>query len=440
MLKRYDVESARSSILKRIPLDEMPVPQALLDGIARLFGEALTPEEAVARILKDVRLRGDEALYEWSARLDGSGGEGFVVPPAQIQKALDGLDSGLRVALAASIARVEAFHRAQPLTSWLTQNLGGTLGQMVRPIRRVGLYIPSGTAPLPSSLIMTAVIARVAGVGEIALVTPPERGSGRVSPIILATAALLGIDEVYALGGAQAVAALAYGTRTVRAVDKIYGPGNLFVTLAKRRVFGTVGIDSIAGPTETVVIADDSAHPAWVAADLLAQAEHDTLAAAILLSPSEALIEAVQNELARQLPQRSRQMILAAALDGRSGAVLTADLEEALLLANAYAPEHLCLSVRAPWALVPRVTSAGGVFLGDYSCEVLGDYAAGPSHVMPTGGSARFASPLNVLDFVHFVSLVALDESTSRQVAATAAVLAHAEGLDAHENAARVRL
>jgi histidinol dehydrogenase len=270
-------------------------------------------------------------------------------------------------------------------------------------------------------------------------VAPPQWGTGEIAPIILAAAALSGIEEVYAIGGAQAIAALAYGTESIRPVDKIFGPGNLFVTLAKRQVFGVVGIDGLAGPTETVVVADESARPAWVAADLLAQAEHDVLAAAILLTPSRELIEQVQVEVGRQLEQRSRAEIISASLANRSGAVLTRDLAEAVQLANEYAPEHLCLAVRDPWALADQVTAAGGIFMGEHSFEVLGDYVAGPSHVMPTGGSARFASPLNVLDFVHIVSLIALDPATTRQIAPAAATIALAEGLDAHAASAQFR-
>jgi histidinol dehydrogenase len=257
--------------------------------------------------------------------------------------------------------------------------------------------------------------------------------------MILAACAIAGVDEVYLLGGAQAIGALAYGTETIRPVDKIFGPGNLFVTLAKRQVYGIVGIDGLAGPTETVVIADDSANPAWVAADLLAQAEHDLLASAILLTPSQTTIEAVQIEAARQLEQRGRAEIIAASLENRGGAVLTADLDEAVALANEYAPEHLGLSVRDPWPLVEKVQNAGGVFVGEHSFEVLGDYLAGPSHVMPTGGSARFASPLNVWDFVKIVSLVALDRKTAQTVGPVAAEIAGAECLDAHANAALLR-
>jgi histidinol dehydrogenase len=277
-------------------------------------------------------------------------------------------------------------------------------------------------------------------VPEIVLVTPPQRKTGKVAPIILAAAALLGIREVYALGGAQAIGAMAFGTPSIRKVDKIFGPGNLFVTLAKRQVFGVVGIDGLAGPTETLVIADGSARAEWVAADLLAQAEHDVLAAAILITPSRDLITRVQQEIERQVVKLGRREIIEASLADRSGAVLAQDLEEAVRLANGYAPEHLCLSVTDPWRWLDKVQAAGGIFMGEHSFEVLGDYVAGPSHVMPTGGSARFASPLNVLDFVHLVSLIGLDPATTRQIAPAAAVLAAAEGLDAHANAARFRL
>jgi histidinol dehydrogenase len=444
MLKQYDPGSAKQTILKRTPPDEFPVGGRVLDGIAQLFGEALTPEQAVTRILKDVRTNGDSALQKWTRTLDGLDLEPNPVSKESLQAALDSIPPAPREALEQARARIEAFHRRQPLASWFTNDLGGALGQIIRPIQRVGLYVPGGTAPLPSTVLMSAVPARVAGVQEIVVVTPPDRNladrTPPVDPMILAACAIAGVDQVYLLGGAQAVAALAYGTETISAVDKIFGPGNLFVTLAKRQVYGVVGIDGLAGPTETVVIADEFANPAWVAADLLAQAEHDLLASAILLTPSQALIEKVQVEVARQIEQRERAEIIAASLENRGGAVLTRDLEQAVDLANAYAPEHLALSVRDPWRWAEQVKNAGGVFLGEHSFEVLGDYIAGPSHVMPTGGSARFASPLNVWDFVKIVSLVALDEKTARRIGQAAATLAHAERLDAHAEAALLRL
>ena len=438
-MRIYSVEEAQKSILKRRPLDEWPVGERVLDSIARVFGERLTPEQAVQRILREVRQGGDRALREWSQRLDDFAPHSFRVPPQELQEALRTLDPQVRQALEQAAARIEAFYRRQPLISWMSQDLGGVLGQLVRPIRRVGLYVPGGTAPLPSTVLMTAIPARVAGVQEIAITVPPQRGSGQVSKVTLAAAALAGVEEVYALGGAQAIAALAFGTESIPAVDKLFGPGNLFVTLAKRQVFGVVGIDGLAGPTETMVIADEAARPDWVAADLLAQAEHDVLASAILLTPSGSLAQAVQAEIARQMESLPRGEIVAQALEHQSGIVLTRDLHQAVELANAYGAEHLCLAVRQPWEWVDKITAAGGLFLGEYSFEVLGDYIAGPSHVMPTGGTARFASPLNLMDFVRLISLVALDERTARSLAPLAAQLARAEGLEAHARAADQR-
>lgn len=443
MLKQYDPQTAKQTILKRTPPDEFPVSQRVLDSIAQLFGEALSPEQAVSRILKDVRMNGDSALQKWTHTLDSIDLQPAPVSRVLIQAALDSLAPEKRIALEQAAARIESFHRRQPLTAWFINELGGTLGQIIRPIQRVGLYVPGGTAPLPSTVLMSAIPARVAGVKEIIVVTPPNRSISTnppVDPMILAACAIAGVDKVYLLGGAQAIAALAYGTETISAVDKIFGPGNLFVTLAKRQVYGVVGIDGLAGPTETIIIADESVNPAWVAADLSAQAEHDLLASAILLTPSQALIEEVRIQIAQQIEQRGRADIISASLENRGGAVLTRDLDEAVQLANDYAPEHLALSVRDPWRWVEKVNNAGGVFVGENSFEVLGDYLAGPSHVMPTGGSARFASPLNVWDFVKIVSLVALDESTAGAIGPIAAAIAESEGLDAHANAALIRL
>ncbi len=443
MFKQYDPQPARQTILKRTPPDEFPISQRVSDSIAQLFGERLTPDEAVSKILKDVRMNGDSALQTWTLTLDALDLKPAPVSKDLIQSALDSISPVQRAALEKAAARIETFHRHQPLTSWFTNELGGTLGQIIRPIQRVGLYVPGGTAPLPSTVLMSAIPARVAGVREIVVVTPPNHSFADaklpVDPLILAACAMAHVDEVYLLGGAQAIGALAYGTETIAQVDKIFGPGNLFVTLAKRQVYGVVGIDGLAGPTETVVIADEFATPKWVAADLLAQAEHDLLASAILLTSSQTLIENVQIEIAQQLEQRGRAEIIAASLENRGGVVLTRDLEEAVQLANEYAPEHLGLSVRDPWRWVEKVNNSGGVFMGEHSFEVLGDYLAGPSHVMPTGGSARFASPLNVWDFVKIVSLIALDESTAQAISPIAATIAESEQLDAHANAALLR-
>jgi histidinol dehydrogenase len=302
---------------------------------------------------------------------------------------------------------------------------------MIRPLERVGVYAPGGSAPYPSTLIMCVVPAQVAGVEEITVSTPPGR-DGQPAPVILAAAHACGVEKVYRIGGAQAVAALAFGTQSIPRVDKIVGPGNIFVVLAKQQVYGVVDIDGLPGPTETLVVADADADPALVAADLLAQAEHDTLASAILVTPSRSLGEAVQAEVARQMEALSRAEIIAESLDGQGGIVVCADLDQAVELANLYAAEHLCLHVADPWSLVGKVKHAGGVFLGENSYEVLGDYVAGPTHVMPTMGTARFASPLSVRDFTKIISLFALGEDESREIGRAAQTLAEAEGLTAH--------
>jgi histidinol dehydrogenase len=386
----------------------------------------------VTAILADVRARGDAALREYTLQFDHLDIQEFRIP--DLKAAYDHVPPNIVTALRLAAERVEAFHRKQPLTSWITHDLGGTLGQVVTPIDRVGVYVPGGTAPLPSSLLHTVIPARVAGVREVIVATPPHP-----DPIILAAADIAGVDALYQVGGAQAIAALAYGTQTIPRVDKIVGPGNLYVVLAKKLVFGSVGIESLPGPTETVVIADESANPDWVAADLLAQAEHDVLASAVLLTPSRSFAETVQVEISRRIEQLSRAAIITQTFERGSGMVITANLAEAAALADEYAPEHLCLAVRDPWTWVPKIHHAGGIFIGEHSCEVLGDYVAGPSHVMPTAGSARFSSPLNVWDFVRLTSLVALDEDTTAQIAPQAARIAQAEGLDGHASAALAR-
>ncbi|MCS6908047.1 MAG: histidinol dehydrogenase [Anaerolineales bacterium] len=446
MLPIYDLATAKQSILLRTPLAQQEVPSEILARIEALFGERLTPAQAVHRILEDVRLRGDKALRHWTERLDGITLDTFRIPPQELRQALDKLPERTIEALREGARRIEAFHLRQPLHSWLIQGNEGTLGQLVRPIERVGVYVPGGTAPLPSTVLMTVIPARVAGVAQIALATPPDRRTGKVSPVTLAAAAIAGADEVYTIGGAQAIAALAYGTESIPAVDKIVGPGNLFVTLAKQQVYGIVGIDGLAGPTETMILADETANPEWVAADLLAQAEHDPLASAILLTPSSKLATAVQRQVALQLegdhrfPALSREQILAISLKHRSGIVLVENLEQACQIVNQFAPEHLALCVANPWQWVEKIHSAGAIFIGEHSFEVLGDYIAGPSHVLPTGGTARFASSLSCLDFVRVIGLVALAPEVSRQLSPLAAEIAYQEGLDAHAQAALRRL
>jgi len=397
--------------------------------------EDLTYLEKVAAILTDVRTRGDAALKEYSARFDGAELEDFRIPAERIRAAYNFVDQKIVEALKTAANRLEVFHRKQPLTSWITHELGGTLGQIISPLDRVGIYVPGGTAPLPSSLLHAAIPAKVAGVKEVIIATPPNPAA-----IILVAADIAGVSAVYQIGGAQAIAALAYGTETVPNVDKIIGPGNIYVVLAKKLVFGTVGIESLPGPTETVVVADENANPDWVAADLLAQAEHDVLASAILLTPSASLAQAVQAKVAARIEDLSRSEIIAQTFDAGSGIVLTEDLAEAVALADRFAPEHLCLSVSDPWAWIPQIHHAGGIFVGEHSFEVLGDYNAGPSHIMPTAGSARFSSPVNVWDFVRLTSLVALDPATTAMIAPDAALIAQMEGLDGHAMAAEERI
>ncbi len=434
----YTADTARNTILRRKAVGETEQSPTLTAGIARVFGEPLSVEAAVERILRDIRQRGDAAVREWTIRIDGGAPDPFAVPRAEIEAAYTAIDADIRDALQFSADRIRQFHERQPSQSWLDwRDDGGALGQVVRPLERVAVYAPGGTAPYPSTLIHTAVTARVAGVKDVVVATPAGK-DGVIAPVLLAAAKIAGADEVIALGGAQAVGALAYGTESIKKVDKIVGPGNIFVVTAKRQVYGVVDIDGLPGPTETLVIADGDANPVLVAADLLAQAEHDTQSAAILITPSETLARAVQAEIEKQAPALSRLNIITEAM-AQSGAVICADLTEAVALNNLYAPEHLCLHVQNPWEWVGQVQNAGGIFVGEHTYEVLGDYTAGPTHVMPTMGTARFASPLNVRDFTKIISVFGLSEAEAKAISPAAQRLAEAEGLTAHANSVRVR-
>jgi len=436
-----DWQAAAETILSRTwRAGGSSVPEAVRGALARIFGAPLSPQEAVARIVADVRQRGDDALREWTLRLDGVDVQPWEVAREEWEEAYAALAPDLAQALELAARRIRSFHERQQLRSWGAQEGFGYTGQRVVPLRRVGIYVPGGTAPLPSSLLMAAIPARVAGVEEIVVCTPPGRTGGRVPGVILAAAHVAGVERLFRLGGAQAIAAMAFGTQSIPQVDKIVGAGGLFTTLAKREVFGYVGLDGLYGPTETVIVADESADPAWVAADLLAQAEHDPLATAILLTPSRSLARSVLEEVETQLVSLERQEVIRSSLSAQGGIVLTPDLETAVRLADEFAPEHLCLSVREPEAWAGRLRNAGGLFLGEHSCEVLGDYVAGPSHLMPTGGTARFASPINVFDFVRVMSVVALDPKVAGQLAHSAGRLAEAESLTAHAAAARLRM
>jgi histidinol dehydrogenase len=435
MLNIYNIETARSTILNRDVDESQIYPPALLEGVEKVFGTGVGLPEAVAQILASVREGGDTALERWMEILDHTHLDELHISEEEILKAKESVSPSLLEAMIEAADRIRAFHERQPLPAWTTKDLGGTLGQRILPIKRVGVYVPGGSAPLPSSLLMSVIPAQVAGVERIVVCTPPKPHS-----TILTAAGICGIEELYQVGGAQAIAAMTYGTESIPKVDKIVGAGNIFVTLAKQQVFGTVGLDGLAGPTETVIIADSSVNPEWVAADLLAQAEHDPLASAILLTDDQEVADSVQREVARQMEELSRSEIISQSLSHRGGIVLVPDLESAAALANEYAAEHLCLSVEEPEALVDKIYNAGGIFIGERSFEVLGDYVAGPSHIMPTGGTARFASPLNVLDFVKISSLFALDPETCRAISPIAVEIAQAETLTAHAAAAEKRL
>jgi histidinol dehydrogenase len=399
-------------------------------------------EAAVAGILEAVRARGDAALMDFTARFDRwtprTAGE-LEVPAAQARGALDALPGAQREALELAAARIRAYHERQRQESWRVREADGTeLGQKVTPLDRVGLYVPGGKAAYPSSVLMSAVAAKVAGVPELVMVTPTP--DGVLNGAVLAAAALAGVDRIVRIGGAQAVGALAYGTATVPAVDKIVGPGNAYVAAAKRRVFGRVGIDMVAGPSEVLVIADSTARADWVAMDLFSQAEHDEVAQAILLTPDPELLERVAASMSRQVASLPRRAIVEASLAARGALVLVRDLAEACEIANRIAPEHLELAVADPEALLPRIRHAGAIFLGHHASESLGDYCAGPNHVLPTSRTARFSSPLGVYDFQKRSSIIAVSPPGARTLGRVAATLARAEGLEAHARSAELRM
>jgi histidinol dehydrogenase len=405
---------------------------------------AVGPEIAgrVAEIVAAVRDRGDAALLDFTQRFDrvSLSGPQLAVRAEEYAAAERTVGPETLRSLRYAAERIERFHRECAPRSWrMKDDNGSRLGQEVRPLDRVAVYVPGGRAAYPSTVLMTVVPARVAGVREIVLVSPPGL-DGSLNPVVVAAARIAGVTEAYRVGGAQAVAALAYGTETIRRVDKIVGPGNIYVTLAKAQVFGGVGIDMLAGPSEVLVVADDSADAAFVAADLLAQAEHDPMARAVLLTPSRGLREAVASELARQLGSLPRREIAVAALASHGALVLTASLEEAVEVANRLAPEHLELQVRDPESLLERVRHAGAVFLGHHTPEVVGDYVAGPNHVLPTGGTARFSSALSTEDFVTRLSVIEYSREGLAEAGPHVAELSRVEGLDGHGAAAAVRI
>ena len=415
---------------------------------ARLHWSADTDaaiEQRVADILADVQARGDAAVLEYTQRFDGLHAASMAaleLTQAELKAAFEALPAEQRNALESAARRVRTYHEAQKKASgesWNYRDEDGTLlGQKVTPLDRVGIYVPGGKAAYPSSVLMNAIPAHVAGVQDIIMVVPTPQGAK--NPLVLAAAYVAGVSRAFTIGGAQAVAALAYGTATVPKVDKITGPGNAYVASAKKRVFGTVGIDMIAGPSEILVLADGTTPPDWVAMDLFSQAEHDELAQSILLCPDAAYIDAVQAAIDRLLPEMPRAEIIAKSLTGRGALILTKDMEEACAISNRIAPEHLEVSSRDPHRWEPLLRHAGAIFLGAFTSESLGDYCAGPNHVLPTSGTARFSSPLGVYDFQKRSSLIEVSEQGAQTLGQIASVLAHGEGLQAHARAAEMRL
>lgn len=428
--------------INRMSTADVDFSQRLADLLAFEATQDERVEAAVTEILAAVRERGDAALIEYTARFDrlsASSIDDLVLAPQALRAALDKLSSAQRTALETSAERIRAYHQRQLVASWSYTEADGTrLGQKITPLDRVGVYVPGGKAAYPSTVLMNSVPAKVAGVGEVIMVVPTP--DGQRNDLVLAAAHIAGVDRVFTIGGAQAVAALAYGTESVPQVDKIVGPGNAYVAAAKRRVFGVVGIDMVAGPSEILVICDGQTDPDWIAMDLFSQAEHDEMAQAILLCPDAAFLDHVAASIDRQLGSMPRRKVIEKSLAERGALIQVADLNEACEIANRIAPEHLELSVADPDALLERIRHAGAVFLGRHASESLGDYCAGPNHVLPTARTARFSSPLGVYDFQKRTSLISVSPEGARTLGAIAAELADGEGLPAHAQAARMRI
>lgn len=438
MLVLKGLEEARRRLLGRPPPEEV-LPPHVRERVREVFGEDLPVQEVVRRILAHVRAQGDEAVARYNHLLDGLPLDvPLAVTEEEMDQAWEEVPDDLIKALQEAARRVEAFHRRQ-LENAQRAFQGDGAGQVVRPLKRVGIYVPGSVVSYPSTVLMTAIPARVAGVEEVVMATPASP-NGRVAPEKLVAARIAGVSRVFRAGGVQGIAAMAYGTAIVPPVDKICGPGNVFVATAKRLLFGQVGIDGIFGPSETVIVADDGADPSLVAADILAGAEHDEVATVVLIATQEGLLEAVQDRLEAGLVRLARREVAQRALAARGAMVAVSDLREAMELANALAPEHLCLHVREPRALLPLVRNVGCVFLGPAAAESLGDYMVGPSHVLPTGGSARFSSPLGVWDFLKVITYVDITWEEARELAPLAAAIARAEGLTGHAAAVEARM
>ncbi len=411
--------------------------------LKEIFGRELEVEQAVARILEDVRTRGDSAVLEYTFKIDGFTLSSLEIKPEQVKESRSQVSQDLMSALTLAAGRIREFHQAQKDHIWNNPDSllvkGKEWDQLIRPLERVGVYAPGGTASYPSTVLMTAIPAKVAGVREVILATPPGK-NGAVPPATLAAAGIAGVDRIFSMGGAQAISALACGTESIPRVDKICGPGNIFVALAKKMVFGMVDIDGIMGPSEVLIIADETARPDYCAADLLAQAEHDALAQVVLVSTSEKLARDVEKELKSQLELLPRRQIADESLESRGIIAIVNNMKEAVELANVYAPEHLEILVKDAETYVNQISNAGCIFLGDNSTVPMGDYVAGPNHSLPTGGTARFSSPLNIMDFIKFIDIVRMDTKDIKTLGPSAITLARAEGLEAHARAIEKRL
>jgi len=397
-------------------------------------------EQKVADIIADVRRRGDEAVKQYTINFDGVSDDAVLeISPAQLQGALNSISSEQRDALEYAAKRIQDYHQHQKQESWdYTEADGNRLGQKITPLKRVGLYVPGGKASYPSSVLMNAIPAKVAGVQELIMVSPTP--NGETNQMVLAAAAIAGVDKVFAIGGAQAVAALAYGTDAIPMVDKIVGPGNIFVATAKKQVFGQVGIDMIAGPSEVCVIADNSVNPEWVAMDMFAQAEHDEMAQSILVTSDEGVADAVEVAINKLLPQMERAEIIRASLENNGGLVIAQDQQSLIDIVDVIAPEHLEIFTNNATELAEKISNAGAMFVGEYSAESLGDYCAGPNHVLPTSGTARFSSPLGVYDFQKRTSIIHSSKQAAQTIGKNASVLARGESLTAHARSAEMRL
>ena len=433
----HGVKNAENVLVRIDPLDLDSLPESVLARTEEAFGKGVSPLQSVHQMLDDVRKEGDAAVMRYAKLLDDSDLEDFRVTEKQMAQARDSVSKELYESLELAAQRVHSFHASTMPDEWVDREQG--LGELIRPLDRVGLYAPGGSAAYPSTVLMTAVPAKVAGVREVILCTPPQRGQS-LNPAVIVAAEIAGVDTLYQVGGVPAISAMAYGTASVPKVDKICGPGNIFVSYAKKLVQGSVDIDGVFGPTETIVLADKTANASFCAADLIAQAEHDPLATAILITNSQDLIDQVDAEVDRMLATQSRGDVAKAALDRQGKVVLVDSLEEAVDLVNRIAPEHLCLLLDDPWSWVEKIKHAGGLFLGEYSPEVMGDYIAGPSHVMPTGGTARFGSALSVHHFLRTMPVVGLSPSEFQKLGKAAVHIADAEGLSGHASAIQVRL